>query len=153
MIGLVLWLDGELAGSLQSALALSDWQPWRAEPRHRGLLAPASTGPTASRCSSPTWPSWSPTAFWPSPKNLAHLLALSAAVLIGIQFWYADQGGVYVLWYLPLLLLLVFRPNLADRGRRHSARDRLAAPLPPGGGPDGRTVFPPARVPAPRSDD
>jgi len=32
-----------------------------------------------------------------------------------IQFWYADQGGVYVLWYLPLLLLLVFRPNLADR--------------------------------------
>jgi hypothetical protein len=55
------------------------------------------------------------TAFWPSPKNLAHVLALSAAVLIGVQFWYADQGGAYVLWYLPLLLLLVFRPNLADR--------------------------------------
>ena len=36
-------------------------------------------------------------------------------VLIGIQFWFADQGGVYLLWYLPLLLLLVFRPNLADR--------------------------------------
>jgi hypothetical protein len=34
--------------------------------------------------------------------------------LIGIQFWYADQGGVYVLWYLPLLLLLAFRPNLGD---------------------------------------
>jgi hypothetical protein len=32
-----------------------------------------------------------------------------------VQFWYADQGGVYVLWYLPLLLLLVFRPNLSDR--------------------------------------
>ena len=43
------------------------------------------------------------------------MLALSAATLIGIQFWYADQGGVYVLWYLPLLLLVVFRPNLADR--------------------------------------
>jgi hypothetical protein len=55
------------------------------------------------------------TAFWPAPKNLAHVLALSAAVLIGIQFWYADQGGVYILWYLPLLLLLVFRPNLSDR--------------------------------------
>jgi len=41
------------------------------------------------------------------------VLALTAAVLIGIQFWYADQGGVYVLWYLPLLLLLVFRPNLS----------------------------------------
>jgi hypothetical protein len=55
------------------------------------------------------------TAFWPSPKNLAHVLALSAAALIGVQFWYADQGGVYVLWYLPLLLLIVFRPNLSDR--------------------------------------
>jgi hypothetical protein len=55
------------------------------------------------------------TALWPSPKNLAHVIALSAVVLVGIQFWYADQGGVYVLWYLPLLLLLVFRPNLSDR--------------------------------------
>jgi hypothetical protein len=50
--------------------------------------------------------------FWPAPKNLAHVIALTATVLIGIQFWYADQGGVYILWYLPLLLLLVFRPNL-----------------------------------------
>jgi hypothetical protein len=55
------------------------------------------------------------TAFWPSPKNLAHLIALTAAALLGVQFWYADEGGVYVLWYLPLVLLLVFRPNLADR--------------------------------------
>jgi hypothetical protein len=54
------------------------------------------------------------TTVWPYPKNLAHVLALSAALLIGTQFWYADQGGVYVLWYLPLLLLLVFRPNLSD---------------------------------------
>jgi hypothetical protein len=35
--------------------------------------------------------------------------------MLGIQFWYADRGGVYVLWYLPFLLLLVFRPNLSDR--------------------------------------
>jgi hypothetical protein len=55
------------------------------------------------------------TSFWPNPKNLAHLMALTAALLIGVQFWYADQGGVYVLWYLPLLLLLAFRPNLVDR--------------------------------------
>jgi hypothetical protein len=55
------------------------------------------------------------TAVWPAPKNLAHLIALSAAVLVGIQFWYADQGGVYVLWYSPLLLLMAFRPNLSDR--------------------------------------
>jgi hypothetical protein len=54
------------------------------------------------------------TAVWPSPKNLARLLALSAATVIGLQLWYADQGGVYVLWYAPLLLLLAFRPNLQD---------------------------------------
>ena len=59
------------------------------------------------------------TGFWPMPKNLGHVIALSAALLIGIQFWYADQGGVFVLWYLPLLLLLMFRPNLtADETRR-----------------------------------
>jgi len=62
------------------------------------------------------------TAIWPSPKNLAHVLALSAAAIIGVQFWYTDergpymeQGLTYILWYLPLLLLLTFRPNLADR--------------------------------------
>jgi len=32
-----------------------------------------------------------------------------------IQFWYADQGGIHLFWYLPLLMLLVFRPNLLDR--------------------------------------
>ena len=52
-------------------------------------------------------------AVWPSPKNLSHLIALSAAVLIGVQFWHADRGGAYVLWYLPLVLLMVFRPNLS----------------------------------------
>ncbi len=55
------------------------------------------------------------TMFWPTPKNLAHVMALSAAVFISLQWWGADQGGVYILWYVPLLLLLVFRPNLQDR--------------------------------------
>jgi hypothetical protein len=55
------------------------------------------------------------TAFWPSPKNLAHVIALSGALILGIQFWYADAGGIYVLWYLPFLVLVLLRPNLADR--------------------------------------
>jgi len=55
------------------------------------------------------------TMFWPTPKNLAHLIALTTAIFIAIQWWFADQGGTYVLWYLPLLLLLIFRPNLQDR--------------------------------------
>jgi hypothetical protein len=63
------------------------------------------------------------TAFWPTPRHLGQVIAQSAAVLIGVQFWYADQGGVYVLWYLPLLLLMVFRPNLTD------VRPPVAAPM------------------------
>jgi hypothetical protein len=52
-------------------------------------------------------------AFWPTEKNLAELIALSVAIILGTQFWYADRGGTYIHWYLPLLLLMVFRPNLS----------------------------------------
>jgi hypothetical protein len=51
-------------------------------------------------------------AIWPTQKNLGQLLALSAALIIGVQFWYAREGGVYVLWYLPFLILMVMRPRL-----------------------------------------
>lgn len=113
-----LWMDDNLTLSIQASLSLSDWQPWQ-QPNPQ-LTKGFWTGVT-----------WAPayrlpvfiafvafvlaTTFWPHPKNLAHLIALSAAILIGIQFWFADQGGVYVLWYLPLVLLMVFRPNCSDR--------------------------------------
>lgn len=51
---------------------------------------------------------------WPRKKNLEHLIAYSTALVIGTQFWYPQQGGVYLLWYLPLLLLVVFRPTLSN---------------------------------------
>jgi hypothetical protein len=115
VIGSILWMNGELPRSLQSVLVFSSRPPW-VEPRpgsdsfwtgvHWAYCLPVFVAYIAFL----VW-----TALWPLPKNLAQLLALSAALLIGIQFWYPDQGGVYVLWYLPLLLLLVFRPNLADR--------------------------------------
>jgi len=99
--------------SLQSTLNLAEWQAWRVPTTdsfwkgiHWAYRIPVFIAFLAFVIT---------TIFWPAPKNLAHLLALSAATLIGIQFWYADQGGVYILWYLPLLLLVVFRPNLSDR--------------------------------------
>lgn len=52
---------------------------------------------------------------WPLRKNLAQLLALSAALLVANQFWYLDEGGTLVLLYLPLLLLMIFRPNLSAK--------------------------------------
>jgi hypothetical protein len=109
---ILLWTD-DLGKSIAEAIVSSDWQPWRV-PSAEGIWQGIH------------WAYRIPvfvvfltfvgvTGFWPNPKNLAQVVALSAAVLIGVQFWYADKGGQYVLWYLPLLLLLVFRPNLADR--------------------------------------
>lgn len=50
--------------------------------------------------------------FWPRKKNLEHLIAHSAALIVGTQFWYPQQGGVYLSWYMPLLMIVVFRPRL-----------------------------------------
>jgi hypothetical protein len=55
------------------------------------------------------------TTLWPNPKNLGELIALSAALLVASQFWYLDKGGTLVLLYLPLLLLMMFRPNLVTK--------------------------------------
>lgn len=54
-------------------------------------------------------------SLWPVPKTLASLLSCSAAVMLGVQFWHAHSGGLALAWYLPLLLLMIFRPNLEDR--------------------------------------
>jgi hypothetical protein len=56
-------------------------------------------------------------AIWPTHKNLGTLLSCSAAMMVAVQFWhgYGDGGGMYLAWYLPLLLMTVFRPNLEDR--------------------------------------
>lgn len=106
----VLWLDGRGGFGLAAALYLPDWQPWRVPNTesiwmgvHWAYRLPIFVLFVAFLAG---------VAVWPTPKNLSHLIALSAAVLIGVQFWHADQGGLYVLWYLPLILLMVFRPNL-----------------------------------------
>ncbi len=54
-------------------------------------------------------------ALWPAQKNLGTLIAYSAAMMLGTQFWHAHSGGLALAWYLPLLLLTTFRPNLEDR--------------------------------------
>jgi hypothetical protein len=109
---LVLWLSGQFPDAVWRTLNQSDWQPWRV--------------PTAeSVWIGAHWAYRLPvfilylgfvvtTSVWPPVRNLGDLLAVSAAALIGVQFWYADRGGLYVLWYAPLLVLMVLRPNLAD---------------------------------------
>ena len=54
-------------------------------------------------------------ALWPAQKNLGTLMSCSTTVMLACQFWHGYGGGTYVAWYLPLLLLTIFRPNLEDR--------------------------------------
>ena len=54
-------------------------------------------------------------AVWPAQKNLGTLLSCSGAVMVATQFWHGFGGGLFMAWYLPLLLLTIFRPNLEDR--------------------------------------
>jgi hypothetical protein len=121
VLGGLLWLNGELPSSLQSPWTRFAWQPWkRPDPTTPGFWQDIPSQSVARMPAAYRVPIFIASmtlvltsTLWPSPKNLAHVLALSAATLLSIQFWYADRGGVYVLWYLPLLLLLAFRPNLA----------------------------------------
>lgn len=53
--------------------------------------------------------------FLPREKNLEHLLGHSTAIIVATQLWYPQQGGTYVLWYLPLLLAVMFRPKLTSQ--------------------------------------
>jgi len=52
-------------------------------------------------------------SLWPRGKTLADLIPQTAAIVLGTQLWYPQRGGVDVLGYLPLLLLVVFRPTLS----------------------------------------
>lgn len=54
-------------------------------------------------------------AAWPVRKHLGTLICCTAALMVGAQFWHAHEGGIFVAWYLPLFLMVIFRPNLEDR--------------------------------------
>jgi hypothetical protein len=109
---LLLW-KGDFTQHLKIALSLSDWQAWRM-PQAESIW----TG-THWAYRLPVFIAYMAfvflTMFWPSERHLGQVIAQTSAVVIGVQFWYGEQGGVYVLWYLPFLLLMIFRPNLTDR--------------------------------------
>ncbi|MGN6133989.1 MAG: hypothetical protein ACTHOU_05775 [Aureliella sp.] len=53
--------------------------------------------------------------FWPPRKTLGTLMCGTAAIMLAAQFWHGYGGGLYMAWFLPCVLLTVFRPNLDDR--------------------------------------
>jgi hypothetical protein len=111
-------MDVELRSNLEAIFYRSEWQPWifGAQPSAESLWTGLANHYVYRL---PLFVAYLAFLvgflFWPSPKNLAHLIALAAGLIIGVQFWYADAGGIYVQWYLPLLILLLFRPTLTDR--------------------------------------
>jgi hypothetical protein len=64
---------------------------------------------------------------WPSEKNLAELISLSALLLVASQFWYLEKGGTLVMLYLPLAIAMMFRPTLSIRRPLSPALKRQAA--------------------------
>ena len=60
--------------------------------------------------------------------HLENLLSNSTALVVAAQMWYPDDIGSYVQWYMPLFLLVVFRPRL-DRFTPPDMIDRQAATL------------------------
>jgi hypothetical protein len=109
---LVLWTAGLFPHGITKALHLADWQPWKM-PQTEGLWQGIHW---AYRL--PVFILYAGVVLtlfvWPPVRTLADAVAFSAMLLIGIQFWYAERGGMYVLWYLPLLILLTLRPTAAD---------------------------------------
>ncbi len=79
------------------------WQPQFTEPSYRIPVIAAFLALCGSL------------ALWPAQKNFGTLISCSAAVMLGTQFWHGHGGGLYMAWYLPILLLSIFRPNLEDR--------------------------------------
>ena len=65
----------------------------------------------------------------PRPRNLENLLANSTALVVAAQMWYPDDIGTYVQWYMPLFLLVVFRPRL-DRFMPPDMIERRATNVP-----------------------
>jgi hypothetical protein len=66
-------------------------------------------------------------ALWPAQKNFGTLLSCSATVMLASQFCQTFEGGLYMAWYLPLLVLTSFRPNLEDRVALSTVIERRAA--------------------------
>jgi hypothetical protein len=109
---LALWMTGDTGGAVWQSAAVADWQPWRTP-----LSESAWTGVHAWY-RLPVFVAYVGfvlvTLTWPPARDVGQFVAVAAAVMIGVQFWFADRGGVYVLWYLPLLILLILRPSTTD---------------------------------------
>jgi len=111
----VILTSSDLSSAGRQTLALVSWNHWQLNSLERG------TG------------IWSPDAVYQRVPIFVGFLALvtslvlrrsrgrfllllsgTAAVVLTAQFWYCQASGTYISWYLPLLLLTVFRPSRSN---------------------------------------
>ncbi|GBD36815.1 hypothetical protein HRbin36_01943 [bacterium HR36] len=126
----ILWSGGTLWQEWQTVLNWPDWRAWDVSRRptgeglwsglelHYAYRVPLFVAYLVLVVAS---------VFWPREKTLGHLIPLMAALTVGVQFWYGRAGGTYVLWYAPLLILVILRPNFRDLAERPmpSWRERI----------------------------
>ncbi len=77
-------------------------------------------------------------AFWPKDKKLSQVAALGAALLIGVQLTMQHWFYLYIVWFYPLLLVAMSRPERGSSparssrpAPRHSRRPPLPSPTRP----------------------
>lgn len=61
--------------------------------------------------------------FWPLRKDLGMLFAYTGAIMVAVQFWHGFGGGLYMAWYLPMFLMVMFRPMMKGRIAMVELRD------------------------------
>ena len=71
-------------------------------------------------------------AFWPTRKNLGTLISCTAAIMLALQFCHGFGGGTFISWYLPLVLITFFRPNLEERNAESDVAKKLFSTSPTG---------------------
>ena len=133
------WLGGGGPLGVLSPEHLADWQPW-VKPAAESIW---TGGRWYYRL--PVFVAYAGLVLagfaWPKARNLGQLLAVNAAAVLGLQFWFADHGGQYVLWYAPLLILMMLRPTCTQLVPPSAAGSPLFGWL--------RRTRPPAGVPSP----
>jgi hypothetical protein len=112
LMGIVCLAGLGLSGFYPTFLASRDWIPW-CEPNQSSESLWVLI-PWAYRI--PLFVLHLVITVWPLLRfhhgDLARLLAQTTAALAAIQWWLADRGGVHVLWFWPLFLLVAFRPPM-----------------------------------------
>ena len=61
------------------------------------------------------------------------MCAYTAAVMLGVQFWHGFEGGLIMAWFMPTLLMTIFRPNTVGRDAKNELKERrVSKPESPG---------------------